>query len=385
MIQFPSRRAVGRARREAAVRLQLRVDLVEDRLRLPRVAARRDHEVVGVDAGRPHVEDDDVLGQLLGGESGDSACLFERGQRPQCSRGPQTSIVAVEAVLLDVRGDFRRHEAVDRLAARDARTDLRAGDVVRLELEASRCGRSPPRARSRGGSRRRAARARARARAPSRSAKSASWSAPMRKIGSSYRASSSASTVKRCRSSSTVAPSRREREPRHREPVLRGSVRALVACVRDHGHVQVVDPEPPHRRLGERDVAVVRRVEAAAEDAGHCHSNASSPTSTSCPFRTPAAFSAASSSSPAGASPDDAEAAVGAVDPVGAARRLRPVEPELRQLGLVRLGRGTDEREQRALQLARCPRPSRPRRRTRRRCGDRRARRRAASRAGRSC
>ena len=44
---------------------------------LPRVAAGRDDEVVGEGAHRPHVEDDDVFRQLLPGESGDAAGLFE--------------------------------------------------------------------------------------------------------------------------------------------------------------------------------------------------------------------------------------------------------------------------------------------------------------------
>jgi hypothetical protein len=54
--------------------------LVEDRLRLPGVAARADDEVIGVRAHRPHVEDDDVARQLLLGDAGDAASLFERSQ-----------------------------------------------------------------------------------------------------------------------------------------------------------------------------------------------------------------------------------------------------------------------------------------------------------------
>jgi hypothetical protein len=52
-------------------------DLVDDRPRLTGVLAGADDEVVGVRAHRPHVEDDDLLGQLLLGEAGDSAGLFE--------------------------------------------------------------------------------------------------------------------------------------------------------------------------------------------------------------------------------------------------------------------------------------------------------------------
>jgi hypothetical protein len=44
---------------------------------LARVAAGADDEVIGEDAHRAHIEDDDVFGQLLGRQSGDSACLLE--------------------------------------------------------------------------------------------------------------------------------------------------------------------------------------------------------------------------------------------------------------------------------------------------------------------
>ena len=73
--------------------------------------------------------------------------------------------------------------------------------------------------------------------------------------------------------------------------------------VGDDRDVQVVDAEVLHGRPCERDVAEVRRVEAAAEDADYCHSSVSSPISTSWPLRAPAALSTASSSSPCGASP----------------------------------------------------------------------------------
>ena len=57
--------------------LQAAVHLVVDRGGLPRVLAGGDDEVVGERADGPHVEDDDVLRQLLLGESGDAAGLFE--------------------------------------------------------------------------------------------------------------------------------------------------------------------------------------------------------------------------------------------------------------------------------------------------------------------
>jgi hypothetical protein len=51
--------------------------LVDDRLRLPWIASAAQHEEVGVDGDRPQVEDNDVLRQLLLGEAGDEASLFE--------------------------------------------------------------------------------------------------------------------------------------------------------------------------------------------------------------------------------------------------------------------------------------------------------------------
>ena len=93
-----------------------------------------------------------------------------------------------------------------------------------------------------------------------------------------------------------------EREPRHREPVLGRGLGVLVRRVCDHGDVQLSEVEPLDRGAGEGEVADVRRVEPTAQDP-YCHSRTSSPISTSWPLRAPAAFSTASSSSPAGASP----------------------------------------------------------------------------------
>ena len=69
--------ALDRARQHTPVLLQPLVHLVVDRLRLPRVLARADDEEVGVGARRPHVEDDHVTSQLLLGDAGDAAGLFE--------------------------------------------------------------------------------------------------------------------------------------------------------------------------------------------------------------------------------------------------------------------------------------------------------------------
>jgi hypothetical protein len=72
--------AVDRARQEPVLLLQLRVDLVPYRRRLPRIPSGADDEEIRVRAHGPHVEDDDVVRQLLLRESGDPAGLFERAQ-----------------------------------------------------------------------------------------------------------------------------------------------------------------------------------------------------------------------------------------------------------------------------------------------------------------
>ena len=59
--------------------LELHQDLVVDALHLARVAAGGDHEVVRERAHLAHVEDDDVLGQLVQGGRGDALCLGEDG------------------------------------------------------------------------------------------------------------------------------------------------------------------------------------------------------------------------------------------------------------------------------------------------------------------
>ena len=75
---------MGHSAGDKLLALQAGVDLVEDRLRLPRVLTRADDEEIGVRAHRPHVEDDHVARQLLLGESGDAAGLFEGAQGGVC-------------------------------------------------------------------------------------------------------------------------------------------------------------------------------------------------------------------------------------------------------------------------------------------------------------
>ena len=101
---------------------------------------------------------------------------------------------------------------------------------------------------------------------------------------------------------------------------------------RRRGSSSSIEIEVAHGCLGECDVTVVRRVERAAEEAGHWTSRTSPPTSTSSPLRAPpraAPLELSSSPGPA----RDAEAAVGAEDPEAAplvaggrrgSRRARP-------------------------------------------------------------
>src|ERR671922_1480159 len=69
--------AGDRGRQRPVLVLQALTHLVPNRLRLARVLPGREHEEVRVAAHGPHVEDDDVLRQLLLGKAGDSAGVFE--------------------------------------------------------------------------------------------------------------------------------------------------------------------------------------------------------------------------------------------------------------------------------------------------------------------
>ena len=82
-----------------------------------------------------------------------------------------------------------------------------------------------------------------------------------------------------------------------------GQSHVLVGGIAADEHVEPFELElfecPPR----ELEVAVVRRVEGAAEEPDHFQIIVSSPTSTSEPVRAPAARSARSSSSPSGGTP----------------------------------------------------------------------------------
>ena len=219
---------------------------------------------------------------------------------------------------------------------------------MRLELEeehalglrrAARAPRRAARAGSRAASRRRAA-----PRAAPRPAPSSRGSSRTRRRRSGTPARPTPDGRAACRScarcSSSTTSSSGERRPRELEPRLgrrrRPSLwpgrRGDEHDARDRGRA------PPSPCRSERDVAVVRRVERAAEEPDHgTNSNVSSPTSTSSPARAPAARSARSSSSSLGGVPTHAEAALGAQQAPRPRLRLRAVDEEVRQL-VVRLG-----------------------------------------------
>ncbi len=95
-----------------------------------------------------------------------------------------------------------------------------------------------------------------------------------------------------------------ERGARQLEAHLGRRVHILVARGRGHGHDHLVQVERLPRRLHERDMPVVRRVERTAEEADHgTNSNDSSPTTTGVPRRAPASRRARSSSASPGGAP----------------------------------------------------------------------------------
>jgi hypothetical protein len=83
------------SRLQPVIALQPFANLVHDCLGLSRIPPVAQDEEVGVDADRPQVEDDDVLRQLLLGEAGNEASLFERGQSERIlSRLPNVILAA---------------------------------------------------------------------------------------------------------------------------------------------------------------------------------------------------------------------------------------------------------------------------------------------------
>ena len=294
-------------------------DLVVDRLRLPRVAARRDHEEVGEVADTTHVEDRDVGRQLLLAESGGTACLLE-----WCQVGLSRVLVGFVSVYSGATyrpsraiasATLAGTEIVDRLAACDTSSDLRRGDRdgLHVELDDSiRCGESPShrldlrRGRHPAAWRRRVARAREHAAATSRSRTSASSSAPEHEVRHRPDVALRASRpCGRARSSSTTASGSSSNARRvELEPRLGRGRR--VSCGPDRRRRGRGARSSRSSRTAARPsatMAVVRRIEDPAEDPGHCHSSSSSPTSTCVPRLIPSPRRAASSSSGGGGVP----------------------------------------------------------------------------------
>src|SRR5205823_6025964 len=128
--------AGDRRRQRALLLLEAAVHLVPDRLRLARVLPGREHEEVRVAAHGAHIEDEDVLRQLLLREAGDSAGVFDRCQwLVWFLVGVAISVAAVQAEVANRVGDRTRNEIVDRFSPRHAVANLARGDGWRGELE----------------------------------------------------------------------------------------------------------------------------------------------------------------------------------------------------------------------------------------------------------
>ena len=187
--------------------------------------------------------------QLVLGDAGDAAGLFERGQAVRSPRVRRRQCSAGRGTALGARSRPRRRRARARRAARLAARE-RAGRSTRSE--AGRCSKkrtrllvaqredAAARADTRAASRRRAARARAPRRAPSRSGSRGTGRRPIRKIASSA-GGSARSRVDRVavrvdlRRSCAAA---RERERRELDPNVDRAVDVLVRGIAADEHVE---------------------------------------------------------------------------------------------------------------------------------------------------
>src|SRR6266545_27110 len=223
--------------------------------------------------------------------------------RRACSSGVSRS---------DLRVDGRGHEPVDRLAPSNALPDLLRGDGHRLDLEeedplgAGKAGEDvvelPPGI---------AGTARD---AQPRELEDRVRLLPLREVGELVGADQKDGVVPAplaehvdgaCVAVELDLPPGK-RSPRQLEASVGGTVNGLVPRLGDDDHDEPVEPQLPDGCVSERDVSDVRGVERAPEQAGHGRqpsTSVSSPTSTSLPFRAPAARSAPSSSSAGGGSP----------------------------------------------------------------------------------
>ena len=201
----------------------------------------------------------------------------------------------VKPVFLDVPGDGRRNEAVERLAGLRATADLGRGNRMGLQFEDLDAWR---------GGRRRVTRTRGDP--EPRQLEHPLRVLPGRECGQLVGADQEDRVVVagglervdgiavRLQLDGCVELG--ERELGHGKAVLDRRLGGLVRRVGDDRDVEVVDAEARHGRLRERDVAEVRRVEPAAEDADlgrHCDDGPSSRCPGWCEARTQGASIAA--------------------------------------------------------------------------------------------
>src|SRR5581483_2912614 len=253
-------------------------------------------------------------GQLLLGEAGDAAGLFERCQSVSSPRWNRIILAVapaapVEPEARDLRGDRRRNELVDGLPAADARPDLARGDVERLDLEELdlvgpvKLGEHAvePFARV----------TRPRRDAEARQLEHAVGIFPAEEVAELVGADEEKGVVEAPLAEHVDGPRVlvgldfvvREREACQAEPLSGGSRDGLVPRMGHDEHDEPAQVEVLARAADDLEVPVVRRVEDAAEEAGHRYSNDSSPITTSSPSRAPAARSASASASSAGGRP----------------------------------------------------------------------------------
>ncbi len=218
---------------------------------------------------------------------------------------PESLEVPIETEPLELLSHRGRDEIVDRLAVGDPPADLRRADRRRFDRRRTRSApetRTSTRGRIRAGRQRRDGRSTARPQALStwtgRRAGRSRSRAPDRRS----RRSRSRSTVRGWSSSSTSCSGNASFARARR--VVWSSDDRPVARVGDDEDEHLVEREVPLGSGEQCDMAVVRRVESAAEDSRrHWYSSTSPSTSTSAPTRTPAARNASSSSSRLGGVP----------------------------------------------------------------------------------
>ena len=236
-----------------------------------------------------------------------------RSDRPKAYPRPRTVNAPIQLEPSDLGLDGRRDEAGDRVAGREALADVGRRDGQRLDLEErDPLGAFEPREH--------VVEARAVDARTGRDAEACKLEHPLRLLPREearelVRADEEDRIVQRQRLERVDRPrerverdlgllERRKRQLGEEEPDLRSGADVLVARILDDPHEQPVEVESLDAAPCELDVAQVRRVERAAEDAdAHSHSSSSSPISTSTPRRMPAPRSASSSSSSLGTAP----------------------------------------------------------------------------------